>query len=143
MTTIAFSGTRKGMTALQTAKVLELLEDFPANSVFLHGMCVGADAEFHRLVRRVSLQRMAGFRIEMYPCDLRGWQAKGLVADYKHPEMKSLVRNRKMVDLASVLIATPFSNEEIMRSGTWSTIRYAKHTGKQLYLVNPDGRVTK
>jgi hypothetical protein len=36
-----------------------------------------------------------------------------------------LVRNRHIVDASSVLIATPKGDEEL-RSGTWSTVRYAR-----------------
>jgi hypothetical protein len=28
-----------------------------------------------------------------------------------------------------------------MRSGTWSTVRFARYVGKRVYLIRPDGTV--
>lgn len=39
-----------------------------------------------------------------------------------------------------MLIAFPPSKEEITRSGTWSTIRYARKCHKSLIIVYPDGQ---
>jgi len=49
------------------------------------------------------------------------------------------VRNHKMVDSAGVLLATPKEDHEVLRSGTWATIRYAYKKNKQVVLVWPDG----
>jgi len=41
-----------------------------------------------------------------------------------------LARNRVIVSRVDVLIAAPLQDEEITRSGTWATIRYARAAGK-------------
>jgi hypothetical protein len=50
-----------------------------------------------------------------------------------------LDRNKMMVDDCEALIATPRLMVEELRSGTWSTIRYARKCRKPVHIVWPDG----
>ena len=51
-----------------------------------------------------------------------------------------LERNRKIVDNSDMLLAAPAGPEaEHLRSGTWSTIRYAIKMGKRVFIILPDG----
>ena len=50
-----------------------------------------------------------------------------------------LIRNRDIVDQTDLTVAAPFEFEEQLRSGTWSTIRYAARIVKPLIVVLPDG----
>jgi hypothetical protein len=54
-----------------------------------------------------------------------------------------LVRNRRIVDTCDVLLGAPAEEQEQVRGGTWSTVRYARAQGKTVYVVLPSGRVTK
>jgi hypothetical protein len=47
-----------------------------------------------------------------------------------------MARNDMLVsgEYADVLVAFPFTEEEILRSGTWSTIRRARRLGKEVRL---------
>jgi predicted Rossmann fold nucleotide-binding protein DprA/Smf involved in DNA uptake len=45
-----------------------------------------------------------------------------------------LVRNRAIVNSSGLLIAAP-AGEEILRSGTWSTVRYARSKDKRVRIL--------
>ena len=51
-----------------------------------------------------------------------------------------LERNKDIVDETGLLIATP-KGEEIVRSGTWSTIRYARKNHKKIIIIMPNGNL--
>jgi len=52
-----------------------------------------------------------------------------------------LDRNQDIVDGADILIAAPNEDKEIVRSGTWSTVRYARKSKKKIILVLRSGEV--
>ena len=54
---------------------------------------------------------------------------------------KYLDRNKSIVDKTDILIAFPSTNEEVIRSGTWSTIRYAKNKGKKILLLRVSDKI--
>jgi hypothetical protein len=45
-----------------------------------------------------------------------------------------LDRNKDIVNSCDILIACPENDIEVLRSGTWSTIRYAKKINKPVLL---------
>lgn len=63
-----------------------------------------------------------------------------LEGDAKDVMRPYLIRNQVIVEATDVLIAMP-NGEEKLRSGTWSTIRYAKRAGKKVYILMPDGTI--
>jgi len=58
--------------------------------------------------------------------------------EYRNPQ-DYLVRNQDIVNECDVLVATPKENNEVLRSGTWATIRRATKAKKPVLIVNPDG----
>lgn len=133
MMNIGFTGTRKGMTPAQRRSVIEVMQRIsPAPVEAHHGACVGADAEFHRICWKL------GVGVVLHPSDVVGWSAicEGYVL--RHEPRPPLKRNRDIVDEVELLIAAP-GGAEVRRSGTWSTIRYAKSVGVRVILVLPDG----
>jgi hypothetical protein len=97
-----------------------------------HGDCIGADADAHKLARACSA------RIVLHPPRLdrhRAWCHGDLVRD----SYDYLTRNKHIVDDTSGLIATPKSAVEMTRSGTWSTVRYARKLNRPVWIVFPDG----
>ena len=41
--------------------------------------------------------------------------------------------------IADQMFAAPAQREQRLHSGTWATIRYARHVGKPLLIIYPDG----
>ena len=135
---IAFTGTRQGMTVSQQGTVRELLIGMEGGTVH-HGCCHGADREFHRIAY------VQGYRIVLHPGDTsqEAWALTQEYCDGIYPLKHSLSRNRQMVDETTVLIATPQTEEEVLRSGIWATIRYARKCDRVIYVIRPDGEVIK
>lgn len=129
---LGFTGTRHGMTPEQI-KAVDFITMFDFDEVH-HGDCVGADTDMHRIAR-ANGQRVVGHP----PSDpkLRAFNE----CDELRPEKPYLDRNHDIVDEADAVIATPGETTEVLRSGTWSTIRYAKEQKKPLAIVWPDGTV--
>ncbi len=50
-----------------------------------------------------------------------------------------LVRNVDIVNESVMLLATPKGYTELLRSGTWSTIRHAARTNTRTVIIWPDG----
>lgn len=131
--TIAFTGTRVGMTVRQHRALEQLLETYPPESwiKFVHGGCVGADSQFHAYTTAHL------FRVHIYPSDIKGTQGATDDAEYVHTPLPALQRNRVMVEMADILFAAPQTLHEIVRSGTWSTVRHARAVGTPCIILDP------
>jgi hypothetical protein len=55
------------------------------------------------------------------------------------PEAPFLKRNKNIVDYTDLLVACPNGFEEVIRSGTWATWRYAVKQEKLWIIIWPDG----
>ena len=131
---IGFTGTRQGMTQAQHQIFCELLvKHDPA--IFIHGDCIGADAEAHESAKRL------GIEIYIRPCDFPNMRAHCEGAYHTYPITKALKRNREIVEGCDLLIATPPTAEEQPRGGTWFTIRYARKITRRVIVIAPDGTV--
>lgn len=135
---IGFTGTRKGMTEKQKDRVQVLLSNALTSygSVHVnHGDCVGADSDMHAICLHL------GIPMTHFPCSVDSQRAFLAGAVKVHSPRAPLDRNKDIVNASNVLVATPGEDEEVLRSGTWSTIRYAQKEGKPVILVHPDGFV--
>jgi hypothetical protein len=122
MTEVAFTGTREGMTPAQLAAMSAQIA-LVAPTTFHHGDCIGAvGAEIHG--HPSTLEHLRAFR----KCHIN------------YEPAPPLERNRLMVNMSSILFAAPKGPEE-QRSGTWSTVRFARKRGREIRLVWPDGSV--
>lgn len=133
--TVGFTGTQLGMSSAQIGAVDMLLFDKLSTWQARHGDCIGADADFHRL------SRLNALRIHGHPpinpskrayCDF----------DSISEEKEYIERNHDIVNASDWMIACPAGFKEELRSGTWSTIRYARNVERNGYIVWPDGKVT-
>lgn len=128
---VGFTGSRFGMTEAQRERVAEYLRDLKA-SWFHHGDCVGADAQAHDIARAV------GLRIVSHPPNVDALRAFTEADDERKPKAY-LTRNRDIVNECEYLIAAPVTYKSLVRSGTWSTIRYAQRKQRRGIVVYPDG----
>jgi hypothetical protein len=131
---VAFTGTQVGMTPQQEQEVRFQLNYLRPTMAF-HGDCVGADADFHRICREVN----GHIYIRSYP-PVNPAKRAYTEANEEAPKQEYLARNRTMARLCDILIATPREMQEVLRSGTWSTIRYAREYGKRIVIVYPGGQ---
>lgn len=132
---VGFTGTRDGMTEAQERGVEGVLRRLGAQLV-VHGDCVGADEQFHRIAQRL------GIKVRIRPSIYENLRAFcGGTEDDIRPPMEPLTRNKYIVSDTEALIATPKTAEEKVRSGTWSTVRRARKMRSPVFLVLPDGEV--
>lgn len=126
---VGFTGTRKGMSQYQKHRVYTYLERLGASEAH-HGDCVGADSDFHDICLDL------GIDIYIHPGrpNHRAWKGGA----YCYYDAKDYFeRNKDIVDTTDTLLATPDSDKERVRSGTWATIRYAKKCDKTVLEIYP------
>lgn len=131
---VGFTGTREGMTESQKHSFRSVMIHSSVNE-FHHGDCVGADADAHTIIRRCTMAD-----IHVRPGD-RSDYAAGCIGDMNYDGKPYLKRNNDIVLSCDVLVATPNSNEEIKRSGTWYTVRKARVNKRTIVIIWPDGSV--
>ncbi len=131
---VGFTGTRHGMNPLQSRELARLLDDIGIFTAH-HGDCVGSDAQFHDIARRLANS------IVIHPPSDESQRAFCKHADEWRAACSYLARNRCIVTEATVMIATPFEMDRQMTGGTWYTIAYAERLGKPLAIVKPNGDV--
>lgn len=132
VTVLGFTGTQHGMTAQQQEQVERLLRELRPECEH-HGDCIGADAQFHALVRQV----LPDCHIVIHPPRVETKRAFCDGDETKAPRAY-LTRNRAIVRASQTLLATPHERQEQLRSGTWSTIRFAHQQNRTIHLVLPD-----
>lgn len=131
---VGFTGTQRGMTAAQRETLADMLENTPDIEHALHGDCVGADAEFHDLVRTHAAQA----KITTLPSDVYHKRAY-CEADHVMRPAPPLVRNAAIVAIVQLLYACPKGTKEERRSGTWATVRYAMRAAVPVVVIWPNG----
>lgn len=135
---VGFTGTRHGMTEAQL-EVFKKLVNAKEFSEFHHGVCVGSDKQAHDYVEKIKKDKNA--KIVGHPPRFKGSVALDCKCDVYRKTDEYLVRNRNIVDETDVLVATPDTKEKV-RSGTWSTVRYARKKKRKIYIIHKNGRVT-
>ena len=141
---IGFTGTRRGMTYPQTQAVKKLF--YGSKEFELHqGCCLGADEDAVCLAILDPFDKYACVRVIGHPCTIKGQQSEDVISlcDEVRTALPPLERNKVIVDACDLLVATPATDHEELRSGTWATIRYARKAGKVIYLVLTDGSIKR
>lgn len=129
---IGFTGTREGMSKSQKKLFKEsilIINEKERIDEFHHGDCIGADSEAHDLIR----EHLPDVKIVVHPpkeSTLRAFRL-GIIRTPK----PYLDRNKDIVNEIDLLIASPKELDEVKRSGTWSTIRYAKKNFKPVIIL--------
>lgn len=140
---IGFTGTRDGMTTEQHRAVIAWAKTAGATE-FHHGCCLGADDDAWEIFTSGPDLGFARPKTIAHPPIGERWLARNskFLSDEVRPARDYLDRNRCIVDACDVLAACPKGPEE-QRSGTWSTIRYARKQGKRVVIFWPDGEATE
>jgi len=136
---VGFTGSQSGLTVLQSNKLETLIAHLKPVEAH-HGGCIGADDSFHQCCLKFEI------RVHLHPgCDKFGnkpkvgkWTEEDKCIVVINETKWYLERNMDIVDACNILIACPKGPEE-RRSGTWSTVRYAKKSKKNIIILYPDG----
>lgn len=148
---VGFSGTQKGMTQEQRQTLYILLDQYPMTA-FHHGCCIGADDIAHDMVRTAFGQcfpiicHPSTNTNKIAPTFFRYVDDQAIFAtDFVNSNTKfwkpehPLARNKTLARECDILFATPYQPNEIVRSGTWATIRYFRKANKLTKVIKPDG----
>lgn len=143
---IGFTGTRTGMTDQQKEVVRKCLKHFLSAKTIelehvIHGDCIGADAQFSAIATALHVP------VWVRPSNIEDTRAHSPNIAVTYPPEAPLDRDKKIVSDAHIMIATPKQFKPLMRSGTWTTIRYTIKASKggclkPLIVIYPDGTVT-
>lgn len=163
---IGFTGTQSGMTNFQKSMVETILKAEKCEE-FLHGDCVGSDYEANNIAREFipyitifppdnpnkrawcfnpmkdvnkkweweefreliegNLDNLSEDSQVIYRVNKVRWA----------PRAPYLERNKHIVDNCEIMIACPKEVEHTVRSGTWSTIRYAWRVKRKITIIPP------
>lgn len=135
MRQLGFTGTRFGMKPPQLDAVRTLIASL-GEVTGHHGDCVGADAEFHAVLRAL------GHRVVGHPPVDDEHRARCEFDELVEP-LTHMKRNRAIVTIADLMIAAPFEMIEQERGGTWKTIQMARKARKPLVIAFPDGTLAR
>lgn len=132
---VGFTGTRAQLTGAQRSSLTDELVSLKTKGyrTLHHGDCQGADAVAGEIAY------MMGFWVVTHPPvkpDVRAFSS--YINEEREPK-DYLDRDRDIVDESYFILATPSDYHEVVRSGTWYTVRYARRQGKLGLIVFPDG----
>lgn len=130
---VGFSGSAEGMTVEQENWLRRMLRNLYSKGFaeFHHGDCIGSDKQAH------SIAKEMGYAIIIHP-PLDAKARAYCEGDYMWPEKDYLQRNHDIALQSNLLLATPKTSSEVLRSGTWSTIRYARKIGVKVMVKAGD-----
>ena len=125
------TGSRTGINSAALEKLIKFLKDNKIDEAH-HGDCVGSDANFHNEASILNIKTVIHPPINNKMRAYCQGDESRIVKPY-------LARNKDIVNETDMLIAFPPTKKEILKSGTWSTIRYAKKINKKVLIIYPDG----
>ena len=129
---LGFTGTQQGMTSRQILRIESWKDVLIARFERLHeGDCIGADEMMVDMFRDYMI-------IVAHPPINESKRAFAWYDETRDPK-EYILRNHSIVDESGLLIATPKEPAEVVRSGTWATIRYAADVGVRVLIRGPDG----
>jgi hypothetical protein len=124
-----FTGNRYGLSETQIKEILKIFENEEGKIEVHHGDCVGADEQFHKLC-----EKNTKIKIVIHPPSDNKLRAF-CKSDYITEPKDYLKRNDDILKSCEILIACPIDENEILRSGTWSTIRKARKSKKDIRIL--------
>jgi hypothetical protein len=148
---IGFTGSRSGMTDFQKHELKLILGN--GCDEFMHGDCKGSDEQANTValsmgVKMFTIHPPSQHKYRAFCFDMHHTtQINNILTPYIttkdgiqvrwYPVDDFLKRNKRIVDMCDVIIATPKEFRHTIRSGTWATIRYAWKTKKDSIIIIP------
>lgn len=138
---LGVTGTVKGATLAQAVKLWEIMASCEFRQIS-HGDAVGVDALAHRAALAArEFHQTSWPRIILHPPINESRRAFSKDADEVRNPKGYLARDKSIVEESDMLIAVPDTAHERVRSGTWTTVRYARKLHLFIIRINPDGDV--
>jgi len=131
---IGTTGTQSGGTLKQKQAFRRMLSKVSGTLHF--GDCIGWDEEAFEIAKSL------GYPTVCHPPE-NDYKRAYCEADEILPVEGYRERNTAIVKASQVLIACPKEFEEVMRSGTWMTLRIAQKLHKPIRIIWPNGVVKK
>lgn len=110
---------------------------------FHHGWCIGADDE------AAAIAKVAGCTVIAHPGFSKGkpddTTFRAMNEHYNDavlPAKEFIARDHDIVDITECLVAAPHGEKELVRSGTWTTVRYARKKNRNIVMVWPHNRMS-
>ncbi len=126
---IGITGTENGLSVRQSCSVSLLLQ-FIRPRFLRHGDCFGVDYQVANMADSLGIPTVSHPPIIN---KLRASHKSTIVLPCK----PYLVRDKDIATQVDLLIACPEEDHEILRSGTWSTIRYARKANVPRIILLP------
>jgi hypothetical protein len=140
-----FTGTSRGMNQLQKSNLQEFLANLLNNYgtvEFHHGWCIGADDEAAAIAFDLGCYVIAHPGYPKDKPDDTKFRALGSYNDEILEAKEFIKRDYDIVNSTDFLIAAPHTDKELVRSGTWTTVRYAlKKAHKSVCFCWPNRRM--
>lgn len=130
---LGMSGSREGMSDEAKSAFKNILKYYEIKEAH-HGDCIGADTRFHKIMKK------KGIKIIIHP-PKNNKMRNFCEGDETREPLDYIERNHQIVDESDILVAFPSTKHEVLRSGTWSTIRYARKKDKKIIIIYQDGSI--
>ena len=132
---LGITGTRKGMTEAQFNVIKALITEDDCVTHLHEGDCIGVDAQLTHMYQVLRPE----VKIVRHPPIKKNSQYGGYYDETREPK-GYLERDKDNVNESEYLWAVPDGPEKI-RSGTWTTVRYARQKGIPIAIILPSGGV--
>jgi len=141
MIVLGFTGTSRTVLPCQQRAALEHYIKSHLKPLHIdyaiHGGADEGDDVFHNLC--VGL----GITVHVWPSEKQKGKKWPGISVIVHPITPGtpLNRNRIIVAHATLMIACPKEHAEVLRSGTWATVRYTRAAHKPITMIYPNGEI--
>jgi hypothetical protein len=130
---LGFTGTKYGLSHKQMAGVINFLTYHRFN-VLHHGCCIGADYQVALIAKGLDFTV-----IGHPPINEKFMMGEMYLNDVTRKPKTYLERDLNIITESAYLLATPKTMKKVPRSGTWTTIEYAKSAKLPYTIIYPDG----
>ena len=136
---VGFTGTSRGMSRAQLGALEAALRRLSGEGYdeLHHGLCIGADEQC------AAMAKLLGFRVVAHPGYNKRKPGDTLFrsdwagSDETRDPKPFVARDRDIVDETERMVAAPLTGAEQARSGTWTTVRYARGLGRKVEVLAP------
>jgi hypothetical protein len=135
---VGFTGTSKGASPAQLAELEEKLKALFADGFdeLHHGLCIGADEQCAIIAKKLGFRVVAHPGLPKDPTNMK-YRSDFAENDEMREAKPFIARDQEIVNEVERMLATPLTRAEVVRSGTWTTVRYARKVGRLIDLILP------